>query len=199
LISRKRLLPFMLVLLVSLPVGASEEVTVLFPPDLTLATESSIQVHAFRPGGESTVGMKVNGQDADPLEGEAFLSGEVALKPGMNTLEIGGKTVRVYHLPKAKKGQFRLAQEGEKDPLVFRSYLLHPALEDGCEGCHTAEEGDLGTKDLKEACYECHDDFEKAEEGEKKYVHAPVAEGECTECHDPHYATRPKLQKLEEG
>jgi predicted CXXCH cytochrome family protein len=26
-----------------------------------------------------------------------------------------------------------------------------------------------------------------------------VASGECTACHDPHFATRPKLQKLEKG
>jgi predicted CXXCH cytochrome family protein len=94
---------------------------------------------------------------------------------------------------------FRFSSAMEGQDLVFRAYRLHPALDDGCEGCHTLEEGKLKAKDQKEACYACHNDFAKAEGGKKVFVHAPVAAGECTACHDPHFATLPKLQKPGKG
>ena len=154
-------------------------------------------VFAFCTGENGPSGIKVNGKDAGPLEGECFLSGEVDLQPGMNILEIGGKTVRVYALEGYKNDQYRLSKADEKEPLIFRPYRIHEALEDGCEGCHAVSGmRDLTiAMDLKKTCFACHEDFEEVAEGEKKFVHAPVEEGECTSCHDPHYSFRPKLQK----
>ena len=57
----------------------------------------------------------------------------------------------------------------------------------------------MRAKAQKESCYACHDDFGKDGEGGKKFLHEPVASGECTSCHDPHFSPRPRLLKLEKG
>ncbi|MBI5418612.1 MAG: cytochrome c3 family protein [Deltaproteobacteria bacterium] len=197
--NRLPLLPLLLLLLLTTPTGAAEEPLVLFPPDLTLATEGKIKIFAYVPGGKTPLSVSVNGIARDPLKGEAFRSGEAELSPGMNLLDVGGKYLRVFLIPGTKMEQFRMPTEKEDAPLVYRSFRLHPALDDGCAGCHTLEGGKLKAIDQKEACYACHDNFEKEEEGKKKYVHSPVAAGECTGCHDPHFSSRTKLQKLEKG
>ena len=171
----------------------------LYPPDLTFSIEPKMKIFAWRPAKGEPVIPAVNGKAAAPLEGETFLKGEVSLLPGLNLLQAGGKTLRVFFLPDAIMGIFRLPSGKEGEDLVFQAFRLHPALDDGCDGCHTLEGGKLKAKDQREACYACHNDFSKAEGGKKVFVHTPVAAGECTGCHDPHFATRPKLQKLEKG
>jgi predicted CXXCH cytochrome family protein len=198
----------LLALILALPVRATEApkgvpappaVQVLYPPDLTFSNEPSVKIFAFRPAKGETVIPVVNGKETAPLEGEMFLKGEIPLSTGLTVVEVGGNTVRVFLLESTRIASFRLPAGKEGEELVFRSYRLHPALDDGCEGCHTLEGGKLLAKDQKEACYACHSDFTKSEDRKKVYVHAPVASGECTGCHDPHFATRPKLQKLEKG
>ena len=178
---------------------APPEVHVLYPPDLTFSSEPKLKVFAFRGSKGDPVLPVVNGKEADPLEGETFLKGEVSLVAGLNLLRVGGVDLRVFVLPNAIMGSFRFPSGKEGEELVFRAYRLHPALDDGCDGCHTLDGGKLKAKDQKEACYACHNDFTKAEGGKQVFVHAPVASGECTGCHDPHFATRPKLQRLEKG
>lgn len=192
------LLLFMLFMILALPTVAAEDIVVLFPPDLTLAKEGKIKIFAFRAGG-GPVPVAVNGTGKDPLKGEALQSGQADLSPGMNLLDVGGKPVRVYYEANAGTDRLRILPEKGGAPLEFQAYRIHPALDDGCEGCHAVDGGKLKAKGQKEACYACHENFEKQEEGKKKYVHSPVAAGECTGCHDPHFAARPKLQKLEKG
>jgi len=172
---------------------------VLYPPDLTFASDPKVKVFAFRGSKGEPVVPVVNGIAAAPLDGETFLKGEVSLFTGLNLLQVGGKNLRVFVLPNAIMNTFRFPSGKEGEDLVFQAFRLHPALDDGCDGCHTLEGGKLKAKEQKEACYGCHNDFSKAEGGKKVFVHAPVAAGECTGCHDPHFATRPKLQKLEKG
>ena len=199
---------FLLAVTLALPVRAAEApkegpapapVQVLFPPDLTFSNEPNLKIFAFRPAKGGPVVPVVNGKANPPLEGEAFLKGEISLSPGFNLLQVGEKPVRIFLLEGNRMDTFLLPSGKEGENLVFRSYRLHPALDDGCEVCHSMNDGKLASKDQKEACYACHNDFSRAEEGKKAYVHAPVASGECTGCHDPHFATRPKLQKLEKG
>lgn len=172
-------------------------VHLLFPPDLAFTSDPKVKVFAFRaPGGPPVVPV-VNGKEAAPLDGETFPKGEVALLPGMNLLGAGATTVRVFVLPGAAMETFRFPSGKEGEDLLFRAFRLHPALDDGCDGCHAVEGGKLKAKDQKEACFSCHDDFTKEAGGKKPFVHAPAASGECTACHDPHFAARPKLQKLE--
>jgi len=184
---------------VQAPVQAPVEVHVLYPPDLTFSGEPKVKVFAFRGSKGEPLVPVVNGKAAVPLDGETFLKGEVSLSTGLNLLQVGEKNLRVFVLPDTLMDTFRFPSGKEGEELVFRAYRLHPALDDGCDGCHTLEGGKLKAKDQKEACYACHNDFTKAEGGKKLFVHAPVAAGECTGCHDPHFSTRPKLRKLEKG
>jgi predicted CXXCH cytochrome family protein len=184
---------------VAISAGAAQSPKILFPPDLTLATEPKVKVFAFRADKGGPDNVSVNGVPAAPLEGEVFLKGEVALYPGLNLLSVGGTTTRVFLLSGVKLDSFRIPSGKAGEELVFRTLRLHPALDDGCEGCHSVEGGKLKAKDQKEACYACHNDFSKGDGGKKVFLHAPVASGECTGCHDPHFSARPKLQKLEKG
>ena len=189
-----------LLLLGAVPVRGAGDLIVLYPPDLTLVEEGSVKMFAYQGGGGIPTHVRVNGKVAARLDGEVFRKAEIALVPGLNVLEAGGKTVRVYSLPNSKLDIFRAPAEKEGvEPLAFRKLRLHPALDDGCEGCHTIEGARLAAKPQKEACYACHTDFGAPEEGKEKFLHAPVAAGECTGCHDPHFSARPKLQKLEKG
>jgi predicted CXXCH cytochrome family protein len=132
------------------------------------------------------------------MTGATVQKGEAQLVPGLNRLNIGGRVVRVYYREDSPGGELTVKGGKGEPPMVFRSYNLHPAMGDGCGGCHVEEGGKLGRKDQKTACYGCHDDFGK---GGKAgiYLHGPVAAGECTSCHDPHFSARPKLQKSGKG
>jgi predicted CXXCH cytochrome family protein len=187
------------ILLAASPGRAAREPSVLFPPDLTLSLGEKIKVLVFQPGGAVPLPVSVNGIEQPQLEGETFLKGEISLYAGMNIIRVGQKVIRVYLLKNAKMEELRLSGDKEGEMLTYRAFRLHPALDDGCEGCHKVEGDKLAAKDLKEACYGCHNNFEKGEGDKKVYVHAPVAGGECTGCHDPHFSTRAKLQKLEKG
>ncbi len=178
----------------SLADGAAK---ILFPPDMTLTAAPKINVFVFRPEGGGPTPMRVNGKDAPPLEGREFRSGEVALSEGLNILDVGETTLRVYRHSDPKRETFRLETGKGRQAHVFRAYRLHAALPDGCEACHAVEAGKIVPKGQKEACYACHDNFEKA--GGTASVHTPVKGGECTACHDPHFSGRPKLLKGEKG
>lgn len=181
------------------PAAAGDTPSVVYPPDRALVTDNTVAILAFWGGEADAIPVSVNGIGKDSLEGEHFFSGSVDLAFGSNLIDVGGTKVRVYSFPGSKLEQYRTAPGPDgSPPLTFRSYRLHPALEDGCEGCHTVTEGKLATMLLKDACYSCHDNFEEAGgDAEKWYVHAPVEAGECTACHDPHYSTRRKLLKAD--
>jgi len=179
--------------------GAAERPALLFPPDLALIPDAKVKLFAYRPPGGAADNLLVNGVSSNPWEGEMFLKGEVELAPGLNLIQAFGQTVRLFVLQNARMERFRLPGAKEGEELVFQRYGLHPALDDGCDGCHVATGGKLTAKNQLEACYACHGDFSKEEEGKKPYVHSPVRSGECTSCHDPHFSARPKLYKVEKG
>jgi predicted CXXCH cytochrome family protein len=165
---------------------------VLYPPDLTLSSQPVIPLHAVREEGKAPIRVTVNGKPIGTMIGASVQKGEAPLVPGLNRLNIGGKPVRVYYRAGSPGGQLAIKGGKGKPPMVFRSYYLHPAMEEGCGNCHVDEGGKLRRKDQKTACYGCHDDFGK---GGKPgiFLHAPVAAGECTSCHDPHFSSRSKL------
>jgi predicted CXXCH cytochrome family protein len=182
------------------PASAAQKEILLFPPDLTLSSESTIRLFALRNNGKNgPLHVIANGKPAGRLEGKVFQRGEVRLSPGLNRIKAGSKTVRVYFLPGAEAKRFSASRGKGAPPLVFRSYALHPALDDGCDGCHIPTNGKLQVKDQKEACYACHGDFGKTAEGEARFLHEPVASGECASCHDPHFSALPKLQRDAKG
>ena len=171
---------------------------VVYPPDLTLSSRPVIRLYAFRKEGKAPIRVTVNGQPSGAMKGSGAQAGEASLVPGLNRLNIGGKQVRVYFREGSPQGKFALEAGKGKRPLVFRSYSLHPALEEGCGSCHAEEGGKLRVRDQKTACYGCHDDFGKGGNPEI-FLHEPVAAGECTSCHDPHFSARSKLQKPGKG
>ncbi|MEW6586320.1 MAG: cytochrome c3 family protein [Nitrospirota bacterium] len=77
---------------------------------------------------------------------------------------------------------------------------VHAALNMGCETCHRKEEGRTHpgekksivlTQNMPKLCYGCHD--ESKFKGD--VVHAPIAAGMCTGCHDPHQSDNGKILK----
>ncbi|MEZ5063781.1 MAG: cytochrome c3 family protein [bacterium] len=93
---------------------------------------------------------------------------------------------------------------------AVRIYRHSPYEEKDCEACHALEgawpvgSGDtavFGKARLRarpdELCYECHDDMtaDALREDVGEVVHAPLEDGECLECHDPHQSRFPSLLK----
>ncbi len=67
-----------------------------------------------------------------------------------------------------------------------------PYEEKKCNDCHDkTREGGL-VRPQRELCFTCHAGFAKG-----KYVHGPVAVGDCLACHLPHRATFPSLLKAD--
>jgi predicted CXXCH cytochrome family protein len=186
-------------LLVSAVAVAADGPVVIYPPDLTLSTDAKVKLFIYSPDKAAALNPTINFKPLAGLEGDNFKKGEITLNPGLNFLEVGGKRIRIYHLPAAKMDRFTLQGKKSDEQYVFRASKYHAALDDGCEGCHTLEDGKLSAKPQKEACYACHTDYSKVEEGKKVFLHTPVAGGECTACHDPHASPLPKLQKSEKG
>ncbi len=198
-IPSKRVLMALLFLFFAVPVRGAGDLAVLYPRDLTLTADEKIRIYAFQPGGGVPTYVKLNGKVVGKLEGAEFRKGEVPLAEGLDLLEVGGKLIRVFRMSGTKLAQLPVPAGEGSAPVVFQAVAVHAALDEGCEGCHTVEGVKLAAKEQKAACYACHTDFGAAEEGKQKFLHAPVAAGECTGCHDPHFSERPKLQKLEKG
>jgi predicted CXXCH cytochrome family protein len=64
-----------------------------------------------------------------------------------------------------------------------------PYRENKCEGCHDATSGQLVTPIQKGLCLTCHTKLVE----EKKFVHSPVAVGDCSLCHHYHGSPLPNL------
>ncbi len=189
----------MLSMLLPVVVRAADGPVVLYPPDLMFSTEGKVKVFIFSPDKSAPLGATINFKAIEGIEGDHFKKGEISLNPGLNFVEAGGKRLRLYYLPGAKMDRFILQGKKSDEPYIFRAAKIHPALDDGCDGCHTFEDGKLSSKPQKESCYACHTDYSKVEEGKQVFLHTPVAGGECTSCHDPHFSMLPKLQKSEKG
>jgi len=73
--------------------------------------------------------------------------------------------------------------------------FVHAAIQMGCESCHTQphQKNTPFPKGLSAAtpdlCYNCHDKAKFT----KKNIHAPVAGGMCSGCHDAHTSDNAKL------
>lgn len=80
---------------------------------------------------------------------------------------------------------------------IISQKTVHPAADGGCLDCHTAEDPQIekhqedpdSFKEFKfpvsedeVLCFACHEDNKT----NRKYVHGPVASGDCVQCHNPH-------------
>ena len=86
---------------------------------------------------------------------------------------------------------------GCHDTMMARPHVHAAADGDACDSCHQPTATPHPQKGRKTfalsqqppaLCTDCHESF-----GSKKHVHAPVAVGDCTTCHDPHASVEPKL------
>jgi predicted CXXCH cytochrome family protein len=85
-------------------------------------------------------------------------------------------------------------------PAIVRDSVVHKPVGGGeCVSCHLMVQGKMhpsekGSATLQEKgeklCYMCHDNL-----AGKKFVHGPVASGECQACHEVHKSPNPKLLK----
>ena len=63
-----------------------------------------------------------------------------------------------------------------------RIFSKHPPFaEKKCQGCHDFKKTNRLIVPKNELCYVCHKDFIKG-----KYIHGPIAVGDCLACHLPH-------------
>ena len=80
------------------------------------------------------------------------------------------------------------------------------ASSEGCASCHGAHASDypsLLRARMDQSCLSCHDKPLRTPDGrviedmaavlKSKYLHGPVASGDCSGCHEPHGAKYPGL------
>jgi len=81
-------------------------------------------------------------------------------------------------------------------------YVHGPVGEGACNKCHGESPKHIKDpkknkfkpiEDVSKACYSCHEKFKA-----KKFTHDPVADGECTACHNPH-GSNYKFQMISRG
>ena len=66
-----------------------------------------------------------------------------------------------------------------------------PFVRRECMSCHDAKDRMRPAADFLARCAACHARYFSAEVG-----HAPVAQGECAMCHQPHRSTQPALLRM---
>jgi len=78
----------------------------------------------------------------------------------------------------------------------------HPALDMGCDACHTNHKTGPGadrefkshlSKAVPALCLDCHD--VKNSDLQKAHANQPFEKTDCLTCHDPHQSDRPKLMQ----
>ena len=92
---------------------------------------------------------------------------------------------------KEEAGQSKAAQDKQPLPETPVQYFHPPFLENQCHSCHDVKSSQRLTAQGKVLCFSCHDDFTK----DKKTIHYPAEEGDCTGCHDPHQSMNKYLLK----
>jgi predicted CXXCH cytochrome family protein len=79
---------------------------------------------------------------------------------------------------------------------MLKNKTIHPVAEP-CDTCHQSittphpqnkKKTFKLTEEVPGLCFQCHSRF-----GALKHTHAPVKDGMCTTCHDPHDSAQPKL------
>lgn len=115
----------------------------------------------------------------------------LSLQEGTNLVEIRFQGVNLW------RGELFLAA-GEAEGTVYdRTFYGHQTSSLAeCLSCHGGDDGSVFSTVVKTGsglCYQCHDTFE-----EKRYLHGPLAVGECDACHDPHGGIGPNHLHAEE-
>jgi predicted CXXCH cytochrome family protein len=64
-----------------------------------------------------------------------------------------------------------------------------PFVSRQCEGCHVADKGQMPREDFMRVCQECHATYFEY----RRFEHAPVAAGDCRQCHVMHVSQHAAL------
>lgn len=68
---------------------------------------------------------------------------------------------------------------------AIKARFVHsPFAKKHCDKCHVSDDSERLLHPLPALCFQCHKDFRKKFDEDR--VHAPVLEGDCLACHEPH-------------
>lgn len=180
---------------------------------LVLATQGFLACNAgMRLGADEGTVVAPPKPEAAPTEGAAA---ESAASPDDDADEAEGETPaetppKAEDAPEAEAEEEDEAEEETEaaapvtsdcisskcHTTILSKAVVHDAAE-GCTDCHeevSTPHPSKGvktfklTQDMPDLCSTCHDEY-----GKMKTVHSPVADGACTDCHDPHSTTEEKL------
>lgn len=102
------------------------------------------------------------------------------------------KTLNIFFdgVPKPQDKTTAAAKSGDQlTPQLSQTAYKHAPFEEGaCDSCHNPQRGHVLVAAKEELCVGCH-----SFEPQKKYVHGPVASGDCLLCHEPHTSQFPRL------
>lgn len=121
----------------------------------------------------------------DPVTKHSILSTLFDGVPGLPTSrklceeEMGEQYKEFYEALAVEEEAGRIEEKSEKK-IVSRH---RPFVEKNCKGCHDFKKTNRLITEKSELCFVCHTNFI-----EGKYVHGPVAVGDCLACHLPHDA-----------
>lgn len=112
-------------------------------------------------------------------------------------------TVNYLLIKSESKSKTNGCTEGGCHEFVMRGWFKHAPAKEDCTNCHKYVKGkhpdDNGrefevSSKVSELCTSCHD----ITKGDKS-KHAPVTQGNCISCHDPHSAQSKQLINTEDG
>lgn len=152
-------------------------VEIVSPRERAVVQEERLALigRAFRLSG-SHLTVRLNGSEFHLLVKEEAFSTWLTLQDGVNSIEVaqGERSLwkgEVFH-GESSLGTYQLVSSGHRTGSRAQ-----------CQECHVKEAALRAglTGAAPALCYGCHDRID-----EKRYVHGPLAVGDCLACHDPH-------------
>ena len=91
--------------------------------------------------------------------------------------------------PEGPAGELAPDKPFRHEPVAVVASRHEPFVSRQCQSCHAIGQGQLPRSDFMEVCRECHESYFEY----RRFVHAPVAAGDCQYCHVMHVAEHPAL------
>nr|MBF0220900.1 hypothetical protein [Desulfobulbaceae bacterium] len=159
------------------------DATLIYPPDKSSVTQSTIQVVGIAPQGSTNIKITVKNSsgvnDYSTFVTNKAFSQLVDLRPGENTITINGSAAGSHSV---------LLTDAAKEPQSHSPFVLHSKniLTMECDKCHPKSvPGKVGFTYVQQnlSCItdKCHANLEK-----KEFKHGPFADQHCIQCHNPH-------------
>ena len=156
---------------------AGPRIEIVSPRELAVVREEHLALigRAFRLSG-SDLTVRLNGSEFHLQVKEGEFSTWLRLQDGINRIEIAQEERVLWNGEffhgESSLGNYKLTSSGHRTE-----------NREQCQGCHQKRvESSTEVKGAATAlCYGCHDRID-----DKRYVHGPLAVGDCLVCHDPH-------------